>query len=72
MNNHMAIGCLLVAGVLQGCGLAETTVAAGAAGGGAAQQAEQGRQQMEDVRTDVAEAQEAAAKARAEAEAASQ
>jgi hypothetical protein len=71
MNLGLVAPCLLAAGILQGCGLAETTVAAGAAGGAAGQQAQQARQTMEDVRTDVAAAEETAAKARAAAEEAS-
>jgi hypothetical protein len=72
MNITMVIPCLLAAGLLQACGLAETTVAAGAAGGSAAQQAQQGRQQMEEVRQDVDLAQQQAAERLKAAEAASQ
>lgn len=72
MNIRIVVPCLLAAGLLQGCGLAETTAAAGAAGGSAAQQAQQGRQQMEEVRKDVEDAQAVAAERLKAAEAASQ
>jgi hypothetical protein len=61
MKIQILMGGLLTAGLLQSCGVAETTVAAGAAGGSVAQQAEQARKQMEQVRKDIDQAQEAAA-----------
>jgi hypothetical protein len=69
---RLAVPCLMAAGLLQGCGLAETTIAAGAAGGAAGQQAKEARKTMENVKTDVADAQATAAKSLAAAEEASQ
>lgn len=58
--------------LLGGCGLAETTVVAGAGGASAAEQAKQAKQQQQEVRDDVAKAQKEAADKLAAAEAAAE
>ncbi|MEO8309064.1 MAG: hypothetical protein ABI616_13615 [Pseudomonadota bacterium] len=58
--------------LLNGCGLAETAVVAGASGASAAEQAKQAKQTEQKVRDDVAKADQVAADARAAAEAAAQ
>jgi hypothetical protein len=73
MKNAKALVLLCASGLLLGgCGLAETTVVAGASGASAAAQVEAGKQQQQKVRDDLAEAQKASAEARAAAEAAAQ
>jgi hypothetical protein len=71
MMRHLAILCTSAA-ILCGCGLAETTVVAGASGSSAAEQAKQGKQTEQNVNDDVAKADHVAADARAAAEAAAQ
>jgi hypothetical protein len=61
MNGVKVAACVLAAAALQGCGLAETTVATGTTGAAAAQQAEQARQQLEQARRDIEAAQQLAA-----------
>ncbi len=63
---------LCAAGLLGGCGLAETTVVAGASGASAAEQAKQAKQTEQKVRDDLAKADQVAADARAAAKAAAQ
>lgn len=58
--------------LLGGCGLAETTVVAGASGASAAEQAKQAKETEQKVRDDLAKADQVAADARAAAEAAAQ
>jgi hypothetical protein len=71
MMRHLAILCTSAV-MLCGCGLAETTVVAGASGASAAEQAKQGKQTEQKVRDDLAAADKTAADARAAAEAAAQ
>jgi hypothetical protein len=73
MTASRTLALLCAAGLLlSGCGLAETTVVAGASGASAAEQAKQARQTEQKVRDDVAKADQVAADARAAAEAAAQ
>jgi hypothetical protein len=73
MRNAKLLLPMCAAGLLlAGCGLAETTVVAGAGGASAAEQARQARQQQQEVRDDVAKAQKEAADKLAAAEAAAE
>lgn len=64
------VALLLVAGLMAGCGLAETAATGATAGAGAAEQAKQGRKLEEKVKADVDNMQQQAAEARDAAEAA--
>jgi hypothetical protein len=63
---------LSAASLLAGCGVAETGAVAAAGGASEVEQAKQARQQLDQVKVDLAAADKAAADARAAAEAASQ
>jgi hypothetical protein len=56
---------------LAGCGLAETAAVSGTVAAGEAEQAKQAKQQMDQVKADLAASEQAAAEARTKAEAAS-
>jgi hypothetical protein len=72
ISARMLATCCASAILMGGCGLAETTVVAGASGASAAEQAKQAKQTEQKVRDDLAKADQAAADARAAAEAAAQ
>jgi hypothetical protein len=72
INARTLVACCASAMLLGGCGLAETTVVAGASGASAAEQAKQAKQTEQKVRDDLAKADQVAADARTAAEAAAQ